>query len=162
MIAASGWLVWQRAGLAGAALPLAVYAVQLTLNAAWTPLFFGLHRPGLGFSGYCAGVAVIVATSAPFHPIHAGAAFCSYPTWHGSPLPQCSTSPSGVSIARQPRKTDQADALHFWRNRPIRRTSTPERANSHPLDGGRPRRSVVTVQLAVCRIPQKLARPKTG
>ncbi len=49
MIAVSGWLVWRTDGFAGAALPLAVYALQLLLNAAWTPLFFGLHRPDLAF-----------------------------------------------------------------------------------------------------------------
>ena len=47
MIAVSGWLVWRESGLAGAAVPLTVYAVQLVLNAAWTPIFFGLRRPGL-------------------------------------------------------------------------------------------------------------------
>ncbi|WP_037385856.1 TspO/MBR family protein [Sinorhizobium americanum] len=46
-IGLSGWLVWREAGVAGAALPLSVYAVKLLLNAAWTPIFFGLHRPGL-------------------------------------------------------------------------------------------------------------------
>ena len=46
-IAVSGWLVWREAGLAGAALPLEIFALQLVLNAAWTPLFFGLHRPDL-------------------------------------------------------------------------------------------------------------------
>jgi tryptophan-rich sensory protein len=48
-IAVSGWLIWREAGFASAGLPLAVYAAQLVLNAAWTPLFFGLHRPDLGF-----------------------------------------------------------------------------------------------------------------
>ena len=37
MIAFSGWLVWREAGFAGAALPLTIYALQLILNAAWTP-----------------------------------------------------------------------------------------------------------------------------
>ncbi len=38
-IAVSGWLVWREAGFAGAALPLAVYGLQLVLNAAWTTAF---------------------------------------------------------------------------------------------------------------------------
>jgi tryptophan-rich sensory protein len=50
MIAVSGWLIWREAGFDGAALPLAIYALQLVLNPAWTPLFFGLHRPDLGFT----------------------------------------------------------------------------------------------------------------
>ena len=38
-IAVSGWMVWRMSGLAGAAVPLAIFAVQLALNAAWTPIF---------------------------------------------------------------------------------------------------------------------------
>jgi tryptophan-rich sensory protein len=38
LIALSGWLVWQRTGWGAA---LTAYAIQLVLNAAWTPLFFG-------------------------------------------------------------------------------------------------------------------------
>jgi tryptophan-rich sensory protein len=41
-------MVWRDAGFAGAALPLVFYALQLVLNAAWSPIFFGLHRPDLG------------------------------------------------------------------------------------------------------------------
>ncbi len=78
-IAISGWLVWQRAGFAGAALPLAVYAVQLALNAAWTPLFFGLHRPDLGFLDIVLVWLSIVATSALFYPIYPGAALLLIP-----------------------------------------------------------------------------------
>jgi tryptophan-rich sensory protein len=40
-IAVSGWMVWRDAGFAGAALPLVFYALQLVLNAAWSPIFFG-------------------------------------------------------------------------------------------------------------------------
>jgi translocator protein len=79
MIAASGWLVWQRAGFAGAALPLSVYAVQLILNASWTPLFFGLHRPDLGFLDIVLLWLSIGATIALFYPVHAGAALLLIP-----------------------------------------------------------------------------------
>lgn len=41
LIAAAGWLVWRASGIQGAGAFLTVYAVQLALNAAWTPLFFG-------------------------------------------------------------------------------------------------------------------------
>jgi len=74
MIAISGWLVWRDAGFAGAALPLGVYFLQLLLNAAWTPLFFGLHRPDLGFVGIVLLWLSIIATIVLFWPIHAGAA----------------------------------------------------------------------------------------
>lgn len=79
MIAVSGWLVWREVGFAGAALPLAVYAIQLVLNAAWTPLFFGLHRPDLGFVAIVLLWLSIVATIVLFTPIHAGAALLLLP-----------------------------------------------------------------------------------
>lgn len=79
MIAVSGWLVWREAGFAGAALPLAVYALQLVLNAIWTPLFFGLHRPDLVFVDIVLVWLSIVATIVRFAPIHAGAALLLVP-----------------------------------------------------------------------------------
>lgn len=74
MIAVSGWLIWREAGFAGAALPLAVYALQLVFNAAWTPLFFGLHRPDLGLVDIVLLWLSIAATIVLFMPIHVGAA----------------------------------------------------------------------------------------
>jgi benzodiazapine receptor len=41
----SGWLVWRQREK-GVALPLLLFTVQLALNAAWSPIFFGLKRPG--------------------------------------------------------------------------------------------------------------------
>ena len=49
-IGLSGWLVWREAGWRSAAPAFAVYGLQLILNAAWSWLFFGLHRPGLAFA----------------------------------------------------------------------------------------------------------------
>jgi tryptophan-rich sensory protein len=79
MIAVSGWLVWREFGFAGAVLPLAVYALQLVLNAAWTPLFFGLHRPDLAFVDIVLVWLSIVATIALFLPLHVGAALLLVP-----------------------------------------------------------------------------------
>jgi benzodiazapine receptor len=79
MIAVSGWLVWREVGFAGAALPLTVYALQLVLNAAWTPLFFGLHRPDLGFFDIVLVWLSIVATIVLFIPIHVGAGLLLVP-----------------------------------------------------------------------------------
>jgi translocator protein len=50
MIAIAGWRVWSVAGFDGARWALALYALQLVLNAAWTPIFFGLHRMGIAFA----------------------------------------------------------------------------------------------------------------
>lgn len=48
LMAVAAWLVWRRGGEAAVALPLGLYAVQLALNAAWSPLFFGLRSPLYG------------------------------------------------------------------------------------------------------------------
>jgi len=78
-IGLSGWLVWLEAGIADAALPLSVYAVQLLLNAAWPPIFFGLHRPGLAVVEIMVLWAAIVATIIMFHPVTAAAALLLFP-----------------------------------------------------------------------------------
>jgi len=49
LIGLSGWLVWKKAGFANGALALSAFAVQLGLNAAWSWIFFGLHRPATAF-----------------------------------------------------------------------------------------------------------------
>jgi benzodiazapine receptor len=78
-IAVSGWLVWREAGFAGAAVPLAIYAVQLAFNAAWSAIFFGLRRIDLAFAEIVALWLSIVATIVAFYPVHAGAAWLLLP-----------------------------------------------------------------------------------
>ena len=68
-IAAAGWLVWKTAGFAGASTALAVYAIQLVFNAAWSGLFFGLHRIDLAFAELVLLWLSIVATVALFAPV---------------------------------------------------------------------------------------------
>ncbi len=43
LMAIAAWLVWKRVGFTRA---LGFYFVQLILNAAWTPIFFGAHALG--------------------------------------------------------------------------------------------------------------------
>ncbi len=43
MMAIAAWLIWKREGWRR---PLWLYVVQLLLNAAWTPIFFGAHQLG--------------------------------------------------------------------------------------------------------------------
>lgn len=43
LMAIAAWLVWKRVGFTRA---LGLYFVQLILNAAWTPIFFGAHALG--------------------------------------------------------------------------------------------------------------------
>ncbi|HOF88430.1 MAG TPA: tryptophan-rich sensory protein [Armatimonadota bacterium] len=43
----AAWLVWRRAGgFRAAAAPLALFTMQLILNAGWSILFFGLRQVG--------------------------------------------------------------------------------------------------------------------
>ena len=79
MIAVSGWLVWAEAGWAGAALPLAIYAIQLLLNWLWSALFFGLKRIDLALAEMGLLWISIVAMIVAFYPIHSGAALMMLP-----------------------------------------------------------------------------------
>ncbi len=84
-IAVSGWLVWRRAGLDGAGVALAIYALQLVLNGLWSVIFFGLHRPGLAFAEILCLLHTILATIVAFHPLHPIAAYLliPYALWVG-------------------------------------------------------------------------------
>src|SRR3990170_4028432 len=46
IIAIAAWLVWRKTGLAGAAVPLGLFFLQLVLNAAWSWIFFLNHHIG--------------------------------------------------------------------------------------------------------------------
>jgi translocator protein len=47
LMAFAAWRIWLRRELAGARPALRWFFVSLALNALWSVLFFGLHRPGL-------------------------------------------------------------------------------------------------------------------
>ncbi len=79
MIAFAGWLVWRSAGFGGATTALAFYALQLLLNALWTPVFFGLHRPDLGFAVIALLWLAIAATIVAFAPLNGVAALLMIP-----------------------------------------------------------------------------------
>ncbi len=84
-VAVAGWLVWRKAGIDGAILPLAVFVLQLVLNGLWSTLFFGLRRPDLAFVEIVGLWLSILATIALFHPIDATAAWIliPYAAWVG-------------------------------------------------------------------------------
>jgi benzodiazapine receptor len=75
----SGWLVWRRAGFGGAALPLAVFAVQLALNAAWSWIFFGQNRLGLALAEILLLWTAILATTLLFWRVSRTAAILLLP-----------------------------------------------------------------------------------
>ena len=74
MMAAAAWLVWRRADAAGRGLALALFGVQLALNAAWSPIFFGLRSFGGALVDIVALWLAIVATIVAFWRVSAPAA----------------------------------------------------------------------------------------
>lgn len=79
MMAVAAWLVWQRGGFAAQRRPLGWFLAQLVLNAAWTPLFFGLHRPGVAFAEIILLWLTIAATLVAFRPVSRAAAWLLAP-----------------------------------------------------------------------------------
>jgi benzodiazapine receptor len=98
----ASWLVWRDGGIAEHPLPLALYAAQLLLNWAWSPLFFTAHRLGaalldaglqlvsiiacIGTSNRCAMLRGISFTdacacvrAATFYPVSHTAAYLMVP-----------------------------------------------------------------------------------
>ncbi len=79
----AAWLVWRSGGGTERTVALTIFGVQLALNALWTPVFFGLHRPDLGLLVIvCLGLAV-AATLVLFWRIRpaAGILFVPYLVW---------------------------------------------------------------------------------
>jgi len=76
----AAWLVW-RTGSRG--WPLALWSAQLVLNALWTPLFFGLHRPDLAFADIVVLWVLVAATVVAFWRVRpaAGALLAPYLAW---------------------------------------------------------------------------------
>lgn len=83
LMAIAAWLVWLRGGFAAQRRPLLLFLAQLALNAAWTPLFFGLHQPALAFVEILVLWAAIIATLFAFSRVHrgAGALLVPYLAW---------------------------------------------------------------------------------
>lgn len=83
LMAIAAWLVWRRAGQAHVALPLALFAVQLVLNFAWSWLFFGLRRPDLGLADIVLLWVAILGTMIAFWRVStvAGVLFIPYLLW---------------------------------------------------------------------------------
>lgn len=69
MMGVAAWRVWRKAGFRGAPVAMGAFAIQLVLNAAWSWLFFGLHRMDLAFVEIVAMWCAILATAIAFHRI---------------------------------------------------------------------------------------------
>jgi translocator protein len=85
LMAVAAWLVWRRGGFAAQRRPLARFLAQLAFNAAWTPLFFGLHWPGAAFAEIVLLWLAIAATLWAFRPVSRVAAWllAPYLVWVG-------------------------------------------------------------------------------
>lgn len=66
MMAVAAWLVWMRGGWKTRKFALGCYLLQLSFNALWTPIFFGLQRPGLAFVEITLLDAAVVVTLVSF------------------------------------------------------------------------------------------------
>ncbi|GAB3687826.1 TspO/MBR family protein [Nocardiopsis oceani] len=81
MIALSGWMVWRLRGWRGARVELSLFAAQLLLNAAWTPLFFAAGLRGTALVDIVLLVATLAVTIALFARVSRWAAALLVPYW---------------------------------------------------------------------------------
>jgi len=85
LMGVAAWTVWRKAGFGGAGAALALFVVQLALNALWSYLFFGQHRPDLAFLDIVALWLAILAVIGLFWRVDrsAGALLLPYLAWVG-------------------------------------------------------------------------------
>jgi tryptophan-rich sensory protein len=82
MIGVAAWLVARRGG-SGTRGALGLWGGQLVLNAAWTPIFFGLRAPGVALAEIAVMWVAIAATTVAFFARRtvAGALMLPYLAW---------------------------------------------------------------------------------
>ena len=73
LMAVAAWMVARRGG-PGARAALALWGGQLALNAAWTPIFFGLRNPGAALVEIVALWVAVAGTIGAFARRRAAAA----------------------------------------------------------------------------------------
>ena len=78
-------LVLSASGARGRAVAAALFALQLALNVAWSPVFFGWHRPGPAFWVLVATLLTAVAATMAFGRVRTVAAWLMVPylAWLG-------------------------------------------------------------------------------
>lgn len=83
MIAVAGWRVWRAHGLRGARAAMALFAVQLALNLAWSFLFFGYRMIGAALIEIILLLMAILVTTVLFWKRDrlAGMLFVPYAGW---------------------------------------------------------------------------------
>lgn len=82
-IAVAAWLVWRHPDRLRVRGALAWWAVQLVLNLAWTPLFFGARQYGLALLDIVLLLAAVTTTLGLFRRLSRAAAllFVPYLLW---------------------------------------------------------------------------------
>lgn len=83
MMAVAAWLVWREGGWKEQGRVLGLFLLQWLLNALWTPLFFGMHRPGLAFAEIILLWLALAATLVSFWRVRklAGVLLMPYLAW---------------------------------------------------------------------------------
>lgn len=79
MMGVAAWLVWRRPASGFRTAALIWFAVQLALNAAWTPVFFGARSLVGGLVVIVALLAAIAMTIVRFAPVSRAAAWLLAP-----------------------------------------------------------------------------------
>ncbi|MEU2392842.1 TspO/MBR family protein [Streptomyces sp. NPDC007369] len=78
-IAVAAWLVVRRGRADGRRPALTLWAVQLLLNLAWTPLFFAAGQYGLALVDICLLLVSVALTVAAFRRVYRPAAWLLLP-----------------------------------------------------------------------------------
>jgi translocator protein len=83
LMALAAWLVWREGGWRKQGRALGLFVLQWLLNAMWSPLFFGLHRPDLALLDIILLWISIVATLIVFLKVNktAGVLLIPYLGW---------------------------------------------------------------------------------
>lgn len=83
LMGVAAWMVWRVGGFHAARPALALFLLQLALNALWSWLFFGWHLGAAAFTDVLLLLALIVATLVAFWRIRplAGALLVPYMLW---------------------------------------------------------------------------------
>jgi tryptophan-rich sensory protein len=83
LMAVSAWLVWRERGVRRAAVPFALFTMQLVLNVGWTALFFTQRALAAAFVEILLLWVLILATTIAFWRVRplAGWLFLPYLLW---------------------------------------------------------------------------------
>jgi tryptophan-rich sensory protein len=79
LMAFSVWRILRLPRTSTRGTALALFFIQLALNAAWSWMFFAVHSPLLGIINIVPQWLIIIATIVAFHRLNKIAAWCVFP-----------------------------------------------------------------------------------